>query len=92
MKRLFLDNNLQPAKMGAGRKKGFLASLKLFTSVCYGKQFKTKVRLMRGFRHLSLKIPNVKFNINALIGQNLTSKLKIRVLIIACKREFDIRF
>ena len=38
-----------------------------------------------GYRHLSLKIPNVEFDINALIGLNLTSKLKIEVLIIACK-------
>ena len=38
-----------------------------------------------GYRHLSQKIPNVEFDINALIGQNLMSKLKIRVLIIACK-------
>ena len=38
-----------------------------------------------GYRHLSLKIINVEFDIFVLIGQNLTMKLKIRVLIIACK-------
>ena len=47
---------------------------------------------LKGYRHLSLKIPNVKFDINALIGQNLKSKLKIRVLIIVCKCEFYVRY
>ena len=50
----------------------------------------SKVRCSNSIReiigyHLSLKIPYVQFDIDALIGQNLTSRLKIRVLIIACK-------
>ena len=52
----------------------------------------SRVFCLMGYRHLSLKIANVKFNINPLMGQNLTSNLKIRVLIIACKWVFDVRF
>ena len=29
---------------------------------------------IKGYKHLSLKIPNIEIDINALIGQNLTSK------------------
>ena len=45
-----------------------------------------------GYRHFSLKIPNVEFDINALIGQNLMSNF----LFYAMKRthifNFDVRF
>ena len=52
----------------------------------------TKAGLSNEYRHLSLKIPNAEFDINELIGQNLKSKLKIRVIIIAFKWEFHNRF
>ena len=45
-----------------------------------------------GYRHLSLYIPSIELDINALIVQNLMLKLKIWVLIIVCKWEWDVRF
>ena len=39
----------------------------------------------KGYMQLSLKIPNVESNVDVLIGENHTLKLKIRVVIIECK-------